>query len=70
MKLKDICEQAGLQVKTWAPGDGMKRYRFAPASLEDWNYFKGGELFTAIGRKEALTFVQGFLLGRRIEVEH
>jgi hypothetical protein len=55
-------DAAGLSVATWAPGDGVKRYRFfrrgADGSVHA-DYHQGHELFTARGRKEALAFLAG-----------
>lgn len=52
---------AGLRIATWAPGDGVKRYRFFPGNGETVyaDYHEGGALFTARGRKEALAYLSG-----------
>ena len=51
----------GLYVTTWAPGDGMTRYRFhrKPADYHD-----GSGIYTANGRGEAMKFIQSYGIGR------
>ena len=62
----------GLRVATWAPGDGARRYRFFEAARKRRvggtfgvthrvyaDYHEGGEIYTALGRGEALTFLSG-----------
>ncbi|MGI0149762.1 MAG: hypothetical protein ACREDF_09570 [Thermoplasmata archaeon] len=55
--LEDFARSIGLYLATWAPGDGMKRYRFftKPSS-----YDEGGGIYTALGLKEAWCFVRGY----------
>jgi len=60
----------GIYCATWSPGDGITRYRFF-LSLEnaDQNYFgpANGD-FTALGAKEALTFLDGVKAGIELEL--
>ncbi len=51
----------GLYVTTWAPGDGLTRYRFhtKPADYSD-----GSAIYTANGRKEAIAFIKSYGIGR------
>lgn len=51
----------GLYVTTWAPGDGLTRYRFhtKPADYSD-----GTAIYTANGRGEALKFLKAYGVGR------
>jgi hypothetical protein len=51
---------AGLHVETWSPGDGATRYRvFERPSA----YHAGGELYTALGSRDLLSWVHGYLDG-------
>ncbi len=55
-------ESLGISVSTWAPGDGITRYRFHTSKGED--YFSAPHpLYTALGRKEALVYARGILSG-------
>lgn len=61
--LEGICEEAGLYFDTYAPGDGMRRYKFfrEPGS----GYFgPHSGFYTALGLREAIIFATGFALGR------
>ena len=51
----------GWGVDTWSPGDGVTRYRFF--DREPHGYFAGRGVYTALGIKEAETFVAGVCLG-------
>jgi hypothetical protein len=74
--LEEKAEKVGLYVRTYSPGDGMTRYRFfrvsdwameaakeLPAghhhSLDYFGPITG--IYTALGMKEAHTFVNGAL---------
>lgn len=61
--LEVLLAHVGLYVATWAPGDGVTRYRFF-VTPSDYNSSDG--LYTALGHKEAITFVQGVAVGRRL----
>ena len=50
-------KRCGLYVDTWSPGDGQTRYRFF---TEDLDYFADNGIFTALGFKEAKTFLRGY----------
>ena len=67
MKTKsDLIERAqslNLSVATWSPGDGMTRYRFFQD--EDAEYFADEPLYTALGLKEAFTWLSGYAAGKR-----
>ncbi len=62
---------AGLAVETWTPGDGFTRYRFFwdPDPKEenaDRDYFSSGSaIYTALGMKEAHTFLNGVRAAQR-----
>jgi hypothetical protein len=66
---KEVAENArlvGLEVMTYAPRDGMTRYRFFPKDLNADGYFaSSGELFTALGANDAMTFLAGYQAGLR-----
>ncbi len=57
---------AGLSVATWAPGDGVTRYRFFLAKRGEVHadYHQGDGIYTSLGRKDALNFVRAFGLGK------
>jgi hypothetical protein len=56
----------GLVVGTWAPGDGITRYRFflSDGKSSYGDYHQGDGLYTALGRKDALAFVSAYGKGR------
>ena len=54
-------EEAGLTVNTWAPGDGIVRYRF---HREEKGYFEDDGIYTALGSKEAGVWLLGYIAGR------
>lgn len=57
--------QFGLHVETWSPGDGVTRYRFFS---EPADYFGGSDnikLYTALGIKEASTWLLGYIASQR-----
>lgn len=61
-QLRDAAERQGLYMRTYSPGDGATRYRFT----RDRNsgYFgPDSGIYTALGRKEANAFLEGFLAG-------
>ena len=59
-ELREHAKRVGLYIDTYSPGDGVTRYRFF---LEPTDYFAGNGIYTALGRKEANTFVRGFVQG-------
>ncbi len=56
-------EKHGLYISTWAPGDGVTRYRF---HTKDIDYFADDGIYTALGWKEAEIYARGLLDG----IEH
>ena len=56
-----ITKQCGLFFDTYSPGDGVSRYRFF---REETDYFAGRGIYTALGKKEALTFLAGYFEGK------
>lgn len=58
-QLRKLLADSGLQIDTRNIGDGVTRYRFfAPDQHPD--YFASEGLYTAIGRREAITFLRGY----------
>ncbi len=57
----------GLYVGVWSPGDGTTRYRFftknTPGSKYA-DYHQGDGIYTALGRKDALSFIVAYRMGR------
>lgn len=58
----ETTKDAGIYVATYAPGDGVTRYRFF-LTPEDYNQ-SSRELYCARGRKEALVWLSGYATGR------
>lgn len=57
---------AGFVIATWAPGDGVTRYRFFDARYGPTDYHAGHHFFTALGVAEAMTFVRGVKVGKQL----
>ena len=57
-KLERKAREAGLYVDSYSPGDGVTRYRFFGKPMD---YFAGRGLFTALGKKEAETWLDGYV---------
>lgn len=64
--LRTIANSLGLEVFTYAPGDGVARYRFFLKGEDASMYSSSNELFTALGPKEARAFLCGFNKGSGI----
>lgn len=64
--LRLLVNHAALGLATYSPGDGLTRYRFFPSGSPS-DYFGAAELYTALGVKEALTFVRGYIAGREVQ---
>lgn len=58
------CQQLGLSVATWAPGDGVRRYRFFPGSVGIPDYDQDGALGTCLGLQEADVWLDGYAAAR------
>lgn len=61
-EVEEAYNYVGLHVDSYSPGDGVTRYRFFVEPPYD--YFAGRGIYTALGRKDALTFVNGYRYGR------
>lgn len=64
--IEQAAAQVGLVVGTWAPGDGVTRYRFFLKSGKSryGDYHQGDGLYTALGRKDAMAFISAYGKGR------
>lgn len=66
--IEQAASEAGLAIATWAPGDGSTRYRFfkaKPGGRGPWaDYHQGDALYTAMGRKDAMSFIVAYQMGR------
>jgi len=60
-QIEQAAAEVGLYVTTWAPGDGVTRYRFhrGPADYND-----GSGIYTALGRADAMNFIKAFGMGK------
>ena len=56
--LETRARQVGVNVDTYSPGDGVTRYRFFINGEKD--YFEAGGVYTALGFKEAETWLAGY----------
>lgn len=65
-QMETAARAVGLLVTTWAPGDGVTRYRFfrATRGARHADYHQGGALYTAMGRKDAMNFLKSYGLGK------
>jgi len=64
--LHEKAAKVGLVISTWSPGDGATRYCFHDLSttpVAQCDYHASDGIFTALGRKEAQTFLRGFAEG-------
>jgi len=60
-RLQDLhrwAKHLGLTVYTWSPGDGTTRYKFNFDA--DTCYYGCRSLYTALGLKEAFTWLNGY----------
>jgi len=64
-EIQKAAKNVGLHCGTWSPGDGTTRYRFfaGPTAKENSYFGPGHGIYTALGAKEASTFIAGFALG-------
>lgn len=65
-EMEQAAVAVGLSVTTWAPGDGVTRYRFFKKSpgTPYSDYHQGDGLYTALGRKDAMAFIAAYGKGR------
>ncbi len=60
-----LAKQYELVVKTWSPGDGVTRYRFVfGPEKSGMDYFSSDHIYTALGLKEASTFLRGWMAAK------
>ncbi len=58
-EMEERAEAMGVHVRTWSPGDGVTRYRFFTDPNNDY-FGPDSGLYTALGLKEAITFIRGW----------
>jgi hypothetical protein len=63
--LKDRAQRQGLRILTWAPGDGVTRYRFRAESDRAGYFGQDDGLGTAFGLREAEAWLDGYIAARR-----
>ena len=62
------CKDLDLAVATYAPGEGIRQYRFFRRPLFGSihaDYHQGDGIYTALGRKEAITWLDGYEAGSK-----
>jgi hypothetical protein len=59
---KNLCEEHDLYVYTYAPGDGVTRYKFSRDANS--NYFACHTINVQLGRKDAIIYMVGFMDGK------
>lgn len=67
-RIKERAEAHGIQCDTWAPGDGVRRYRFISARYPR-DYFSAADcerLATCMGARDAWEWISAFGIGRRM----
>jgi len=65
--VRKLAEHAGVFVDTWAPGDGVTRYRFARVPGDYFSWSGTDKLDTCLGARDALLFLRGVIAGRSLE---
>jgi hypothetical protein len=63
--LEDRARRQGLRILTWAPGDGITRYRFRVEDDRDGYFGAGDGLGTVLGLREAEAWLDGYIAARR-----
>jgi hypothetical protein len=63
--LRKLLADTGLHLATYSPCDGTTRYMFFPTDQRGEYFASSSELFTAQGRKEAITFLIGYRCAQR-----
>lgn len=63
-ELEEEARRVGLYVTSYSPGDGVTRYRFTREPADYFAASGANKLYTALGLKEARTFIEGFGSGR------
>lgn len=67
LDLQQEAEKLGLTLHTHSPGDGITRYRFCSEPAD--SFFAGNGAYTALGLKEACTFLEGVRIGKALEFQ-
>lgn len=58
-----VAGRAGLEYRTYSPGDGQTRYKFFEAGKAPGDYFGGNGVHTALGRAKAIAFAEEYEAG-------
>ena len=61
--LRSLAKEAGCYVAEWSPGDGVTRYRFYHGTQPRQYYDEVNPCYTALGYREALTYLHGRVAG-------
>ena len=61
-EIRKTATELGLYCDTYAPGDGVRRYRFFDKPSDYFGPWNG--IYTAMGSAEASTFLTGYAQGR------
>ena len=65
--LQNDARAAGLRFATYSPGDGVTRYRFFREEDKSSYFGPSNGVYTALGIREARTWLAGVLRGRVLE---
>ena len=63
-QLSSMAARMGLYVASYSPGDGVTRYKFFKKKGNSY-FGPGNGIYTALGIKEAKTFLSGYAMKRR-----
>jgi hypothetical protein len=62
--------QAGLNVRTYSPGDGVTRYRFFPKDDTSSYFGPSNGIHTALGAKAAIEYAEGCVDGQEVNIKY
>ena len=62
--LEALAERAGVDVRSYSPGDGVTRYRFFPRDSGNGYFGPANGLDTVLGLKAAVAWLEAFAAGR------
>jgi len=66
--IEQVAGDVGLRMATYSPGDGVTRYRFFYAGPGPVAYFDADGVYTALGAKEAMIFLEGVAEGVEVQL--
>lgn len=70
---KDVeraAQAAGLNVRTYSPGDGVTRYKFFPKDDTSSYFGPNNGIHTALGAKAAIEYAEGCKNGQEVNVKY